>query len=391
MNRKNLLMLAGTLLALGLLAGCSNEDSNLTVAAQTGGDDFEQLDLGDSYGGLTATDEEVAFGDEGLKAMMLAEDQEVVDDPMSDDPMVREMEERSRNMHHYEDGERPRFTYLRLRWGMLRGPDDSTTIEPPCDVADWTGTIRTDRGLVVVKRMIKFEYPADHVVFPRLDPQTVAFVSHTTCHYDGLLIQIIEPPVDPATVPEVANKLYIDMPLYQGEFLVSDLVDMDEVFDVDDKGNRIQLNGFGLDDIEICPKGFLSGRYRHMRQDRPDTVDTEDRGEHYGSFAGAWITLNGRIHGFMRGGYGVTADGQRVFVGKFIDRQGRFMGLLRGGWEPAENDRDLGGFRGVWVTRNGNIEGLLGGRAHPVADYPGGFYEGRWTTLCDDEAEDLVQ
>ena len=391
MNRNFILLIAGALLALGLLGGCSNEDSDLTAASQTGGDDFELLDLGDTYGGLTATDEEVAFGDEGLKALLLAEDQEVVDDPMSNDPMVREMEERSRNMERYEDGERPRFTYLRLRWGMLRGPDDSTTIEPPCDVTDWTGTLRTDRGVVVVKRMIKFEFPADHVVFPRLDPQTVAFVSRTTCHYDGLLIQIIEPPVDDSMVAEAPNKLYIDMPLYQGEFLVRDLVAMDEVFDVDDKGNRIQLNGFGLRDIETCPKGFLSGRYRNMIQDRPDTTRGDGEGERLGSFAGAWYMLNGRIHGFMRGGYGLNAEGERIFVGKFIDRQGHFIGLIRGGWEPAAENGDLGEFRGAWVTRNGNIEGLLGGRAHPVEDYPGGFYEGRWTTLCDDEAEDLVQ
>lgn len=391
MIKKNLLLLAAALLALVLLAGCGSDDSNLTAASLTGGDDFEQWDLGDTYGGLTATDEEVAFGDEGMKAMLLAEDQEVVADPMADDPMVREMEERSRNMERYEDGERPRFTFLRLRWGMLRGPDDSTTIDPPCDVTDWTGTLRTDRGVIVVKRMIKFEFPADHVVFPRLDRQTVAFVSHTWCHYDGLLIQIIEPPVDDSLAAEAPNKLYIDTPAYQGEFLVSDLVDMDEVFEVDDKGNSIQLNGFGLRDIETCPKGFLSGRFRNLIQDRPDTTRGDGEGERLGTFAGAWITLNGRIHGFMRGGYGINAEGERVFVGKFINRKGRFIGLIRGGWEPAADDGELGGFRGVWVTRNGNVEGLLGGRAHPVEGYPGGFYEGRWTTLCDDEAEDLVQ
>ena len=170
-----------------------------------------------AYGGLTATDEEVAFGDEALKAMMLAEDQEAVIDPLADDPVVLEMEERSRHRERYGEGERPRFTYLRLRWGMLRGPEDSTTVERPCDMTDWTGTIRTDRGLVVVKRMIKFEFPADHVVFPRLDPQTVAFVSRTWCHFDGLVIQIIEPPVDDAAPrPRSPNKLYIDTPLYPG-------------------------------------------------------------------------------------------------------------------------------------------------------------------------------
>jgi hypothetical protein len=381
---------ATVLLMIGLMAGCSSDETSLTTTSQTGFDDYELMDMDQAYGGLTATDEEVAFGDEALKAMLLAEEQEAVTDPLADSPLVLEMEERSRHRERYEDGERPKFTYLRLKWGMLRGADDATADERPCDMTDWTGTLRTDRGIVVVKRMIKFEFPADHVVFPRLDHRTVAFVSHTWCHYDGLLIQIIEPPGTESTRPEVANKLYIDTPAYKGEFLVSELAGMDEVFEVDDKGNRIHLNGFGLEDIEVCPKGFLSGRYRHAPVDMPDTVAHEGEGKRYGSFAGAWYKLNGRIHGFMRGGYGVNAAGERIFVGKFIDRQGRFRGLLRGGWEPTNDERGLGNFRGEWVTRGRNIEGLLGGRSHPVEGYLGGFYEGRWTTLCDDEAETLI-
>jgi hypothetical protein len=93
----------------------------------------------------------------------------------------------------------------------------------------------------------------------------------------------------------------------------------------------------------------------------------------------------------MRGGYGVTEEGERVFIGKYINRHGRFMGLIRGDWYPADEERDLAEFRGQWISYGGNVEGLLGGQAHPVEDYPGGFYVGRWTTLCDDEAENLVQ
>jgi hypothetical protein len=395
MNRKwNLnttIITAAVFMMIGLMAGCSSDDSGLMTTSQTGRDDYEHMDLDQAYGGLTATDEEEAFGDEALKTLMLAEDQETVDDPLRDDPVVREMEERSRNMNQYEEGERPRFTYLRLRWGMLRGPDDGPSAESPCDVTDWTGTIRTDRGLVVVKRMIKFESPGDNVIFPRLNPQTVAFVSRTRCHFDGLLIQIIEPPIDSGTGPEVANKLYIDTEPFQKEFLVSELTGMEEVFEVDDLGNRFYLNGFGLSDIETCPKGFMSGRYRHIVDEDPGTAAIEGEGKHYGSFSGAWYKLNGRIHGFMRGGYGVNADGEKIFVGKVIDRRGRFRGLLRGGWEPVSDERGLGEFRGEWVTPKGRAEGLLGGRAHPVEGYPGGFYEGRWTTLCDDEAEGLVR
>ena len=102
---------------------------------------------------------------------------------------------------------------------------------------------------------------------------------------------------------------------------------MDEVFEVDEMGNRIQLNGFGLEDIEVCPKGFLSGRYRHVPAADPGIEAVEGEGERYGSYAGAWYTLDGRIRGFMRGGYGVNAEGERVFIGKFIDRRGRFQGL----------------------------------------------------------------
>lgn len=381
---------ATVLVMAGLMAGCSSDETSLTAASQTGVDDFEQMDLNQEYGGLTASDEEIAFGDEVLKAMLLAEDQDVVDDPLANDPIVLDMEERSRHRNQYGEGERPKFTYLRLRWGMLRGLADVTTEGPPCDMTDWTGTLRTDRGLVVVKRLIKFEFPADHVVFPRLDRQTVAFVSHTWCHFDGLLIQIIEPPADDSTRPEVANKLYIDTPAYQGEFLVSELAGMDEVIEVDELGNKIHLNGFGLEDIEVCPKGFLSGRFRHVPEDESASLSADGESQRFGSFAGAWISLNGRLRGFMRGGYGMNADGERVFIGKLIDRRGNFQGLMRGGWEPAADSRDLGEFQGRWVTRRGQVEGILGGRAHPVEGYPGGFYEGRWTTLCDEEAEGLV-
>lgn len=390
MMRKLALSVAGLLLITGLLAGCSNDETDLTTASLTASDDFEYLDFNDPNGGLTATDEDVAFGDEGLKAMLLAEDQEAVDDPFADDPLVREMEGRSRHRHELAERERPHFTYLRLNWGMLRGPEDTTAIERPCDMTDWTGTIRTDRGIVVVKRLIKFESPADHVVFPRLDRRTVAFVSRTWCGQDGMVIQIIEPPTADSTATETPNKLYIDTPLFEGEFLVNELAEMDEVFEVGDQGTSIQLTGFGLEDIDVCPKGWLSGRYRHMSGDRPDSLDTGDRGERRGSFAGAWVTLDGRIHGFMRGGYGINAEGERVFHGKYIDRRGNFRGLMRGNWEPVEDSDGLGEFRGHWVTRNGEVEGVLGGRAHPVSGYPGGFFEGRWATSCDEEAEAII-
>jgi hypothetical protein len=370
------------------LAGCSDDDTAFAPGT-TAADDFANLDLNAPFGGLTETDEEIAFDDAGLKAMLLMEEGDALEDPVARDPLVLEMEERSRHRERHRDGELADFTYARLTWGMLRGPDDTTRVEGPCEVTDWTGTLRVDRGALVVRRTIRFEFPADHVVFPRLDRQTVAFVSHTGCHFDGLLIQIVEPPLaEGEEEPATPNTLRIETAAFSAEIPVADLAGMERVVDVDDAGNRFAVTGFKLRDIEICPKGFLSGRYRTRGEDRPDTVrgdDGEVRAVRHGQFAGAWYTLHGRIHGFMRGGYGVDAEGARVFVGKFIDRHGRFKGLIRGGWEPAADGR-LARFRGEWVARGGGVEGVLGGEAHPVAGYPGGFYAGRWTTTCDEEA-----
>ena len=56
------------------------------------------------------------------------------------------------------------------------------------------------------------------------------------------------------SAPVAPNKLYIDTPLFEGEFLVSDLAGMNEVFEVDDLGNKFQITGFALSDLEVCPK-----------------------------------------------------------------------------------------------------------------------------------------
>ena len=264
--------------------------------------------------------------------------------------------------------------------------NDSFTIEPPCDVLDWTGTLQVDRGIVLIRRVVLFERPFDSVVRPRPDRQTVAWNSHTGGHYDGLVVEIIEPPLAEVDSLVSPNMFHVDMPGFQGSFPVSELADMDELIEVDDLGNRLSINGFTLEDIDLCPKGFLSGRYRIMNRVAPDSVDTGDHGERLGAFAGAQYGLHGRIDGFMRGGYGLDSAGKRVFVGKFIDRQGRFGGLIGGTWEPAGNEGELASFRGEWVTRGGRVEGVLGGEAHPVEGYPGGFLVGRWTTSCDEEA-----
>jgi len=384
-NILKLSLVLGLLLSASLLAvGCSDESTAPVETAAT--DDYETMDFSLPYGGLTATDEEEAFGDAALKMELLTEDAEEIDDPMADDPEVLAMEEDGDGP---ADGRpnRPVFTYVALRWGMLHGPDDSLgTLDTGCEMTDWTGSIRVDRGAVVVRRLIKFERPADHIILPRLDRQTVGLVSRTWCHFDGVVLQILERPA--AEGEDLApNRIHIDLGPYEADFEVAALGEMDEVYDVDSLGNQFQVTGFSMTDIDVCPKGFLSGRYRAVRA-VVDSTSTSDESDvrHLGNFAGRWMSQTGRIGGFLRGGYGIDADGNRLFVGKYIDRRGHFRGFLRGTWEPAGEEIELASFSGVWVNAAETVEGRLGGNAYRVEGTAGGFFAGRWATLCDDEA-----
>ena len=181
------LILAAALLALGLLAGCSDDAADPAVSA-AGGDDYAALDFSDPYGGLTASDEQEAFADEALLAMSLAGEGEEIADPVADDPAVREMLRRGEMAPDPADTTRPRFTFVHLRWGMLRDMMDTLAVEPPCEVTDWTGSFHVDRGVLLVRRVIRFERPLDHIIFPRLDPMTVGVVSHTACGFDGVVL-----------------------------------------------------------------------------------------------------------------------------------------------------------------------------------------------------------
>lgn len=373
------LLVLAALLPLGL-AGCGDE-RGATVPAVAAVDDYEAMDLDKVYGGLTYTDEAPAFDDDYYATMSLEDQESASDDPLQDDAEVLAFEDAALLPTGDDAPPPPRIVALRLTWGRLDGaPED---IREEVQGLDWSGRLRVDRGLVVVRRVILFERPRDHLVLPRPDRRSMAWVSHTGPHFDGLIVEIIEPaaPADSASAGTLPpNLLHLVTPQIALDIPVADLAGLDVTRPVDELGNALRLEGHRVTDEDLCPKGFLGGVWLADR----DSTTAEG-----GVFKGRWVGLWGRLHGFMRGRYGLDSSGERVFFGKYIDTRGRCRGLLAGTWEAAdENGR--GRFHGEWHNEIETVEGVLGGDYHRAAERPGGFYAGRWATVCDPEAVESI-
>ena len=380
-----LLMLSSLLLLA--LAGCSDDETSPTASEPIAVDDYQTMDFDAPYGGLTKSDEEPAFGDPYLEQETALMDGEAFEDELADDPDVRRYMRMGEQPGEPSDPRRPHFTFLRLTWGNLEAlPDSITGRVEDGELVDWSGLLRVDRGIVVIRRVILFERPWDGIVRPRPDRQTVAWNSHTGGHVDGLLVQIIEPPrdedgdgaIDPGKTDP--NQLHVVTPQFEQSFLVDDIPSLDAIFPAATEGEAIHLAGFNLSGLDPCPKGFLAGVWH----DDPATEDGS------GYFRGRWVGLYGVTEGHLMGAYGFTEDGERVFFGKYITRGGQFRGLLRGAWEPGE-EPGSGEFRGQWINASEEVEGVLGGRYLDRPERPGGFCQGRWATLCDEEASDQIE
>lgn len=370
----------GLTLAALALAGCGTQGDGGPAAGPDPADPWTALDLDAEYGGLTPRDEPVAFGDPALAAELAADAGQDAGDPLAADPEVLALEALAATPPDSGAAPRPRFTFLRVVWGQLQSPADTLASpqEGP-ETLDWSGSLRVDRGVIVVRRVILFERPGDHLVYPRPDRRAVAWVSRTGRHHDGLLVEIIEPPARPDSTGALPppNRLHFDTPPLSVTFDVAALAGLERIVPVAPEGNAVRFSGFGLLAPYGCPKGFLGGLWRA-------------EGDSSGTFQGRWMNLHGRLAGFVRGGWGYDGAGERVLVGKWIDRDGRFRGLLRGRWEPGA-EPGQGGFRGHWANAAGTREGLFGGQYLCLPDRPGGSFAGRWATLCDDEATGQIE
>lgn len=366
MSRNLVRLTSLTLFALGAtLAGCDDDNGMLGTAGDdvSGTATMETLDLDAEYGGLSFSDEVVAFGDDDLIALANASDASaLVDDEedsvRSDDPSI--------------DSPAMRHTYLRVLWGQLDGAYDRNSDPASISRLDWSGSIKVSEGAVVLKRTILFERPYDHRL-PRTSRDSLAWKSFTGRHFDGVLVKIISPVVDGVA----QGSMTFSTPQYETTLRVSDLADFELLVDVDANGNAVSFRGQSFV-RERCFEGFTNGFWKH-HADRPETAAIE-----MGAFRGRILNQSGVVVGYLMGRYGLNTAGDRVMAGKYIGRNGRIVGLVGGTWEPAEGAQSTGSFQARWVNRGGNVKGTLMGRyrANDADQIGDGFFEGRWQESC---------
>jgi len=384
MNRRNviqpLVWLSGLVLVAALGVGCAEEPvlgkpDNTSELAEMSID----LDLPD--GGLAPTAEEPGFGDPYFSSFLSENGEiDVTGDPLAADTRVLEME-RNRDAKVF---------YLRMVWGNHRRSPDVSEFERE-DLIDWTGGAGVSEGIILPLRTIRFERN-DFLILPWREGEPsrskVGWVSHTGPGRDGVLVKIVVPaPSDVSLSAESTgagdgltrdDKFVFRTAALQVEFPLADVADLDTTMMLDDT-NGVTFTGFDRDDLDdYCPRGYMAGAWVRVRDD--------DRQGGY--FRAAWTNPLGRLTGHVRGRWGVTENGNRVFVGKIIGRNGAYLGHLRGQWEPGDVPGQ-GVYRGGWEIHRPNAEApqLMGGvHGHwGVSDRIeyGGFLRGVWKANCN--------
>jgi hypothetical protein len=343
--------------ALWGIAGCSStEEASVNDDLMTRD---QVVDLDDPYGGFNFADEQPAFGDATMTEMFGPELNAEYNDPIEDDPEVVRNRER-----------RLPVRYLMITWGNLEA---DSTID---FVTDWSGSLRAENGAICLKRTIAWD--ARDEILPRTSRDLIEWRSHTQPHFDGILValhKIAKPDttIEP-TVADVAITQPMSVTFDTGPLTVTlsdeDLVDLHRVVQVDDAGNAVAFNSLTVEP-GACPSGFLAGQWKPVTH-RPG-----------GIFRGKWISRNGIHEGYVRGIYGPTSGGDKMFFGKWINHGGQFQGLLLG-YYGAFDQEPGGWFKGVWLTRGlrpgGHLNGVWGTRDD--SDRPGGFFKGRWAKDC---------
>jgi hypothetical protein len=131
----------------------------------------------------------------------------------------------------------------------------------------------------------------------------------------------------------------------------------------------------GDPDTQRCPRGLLAGTWVHV-------------GQSHGFFYGRYTDRQARLGGYLKGIYGITAAGQRVFYGKAIGTDGTFVALLKGHYAGSA-------FWGTYSAPGGG-QGRLSGRSSVTACDTGaqncaparGTFRGSWQAACSAAQDD---
>lgn len=358
---RNLIYGLFVLALFGFLVGCGQDSATSSN---------ENESLADDFGGFDASAEAPGFGDPELISNM--EGDEDYNDDILTSPEVDSL------VNNNQAG----VYVLRAVWGSLEY--DSTITE----ITDWTGTLTISRGAIVVRKLIRFEPGQDYIIRPRTARDTIAWVSATTVHHDGIFFQIYVPPTT-ITDEQVVVTSPVTVKFETGPFSITfnldELVALDTIYYLDDSVNAVAFRGFKYHP-HPCPKGFLEGHWG---------VDSTGQGV----FRGRWISRNGLLVGHLRGYWGrMDVDGivMNIFYGKYIDLSGNFRGLLKGIYQPHPSAHAnpnafahaAGWFYGHFYDGNGAVQGVLKGHYKmPRNDARGrlGYFAGRWKTYCGDE------
>ncbi|MCA9727206.1 MAG: hypothetical protein KC729_05940 [Candidatus Eisenbacteria bacterium] len=334
---------------LGLAGGTGCSDRQTAPSAP---EEPPVLDLDSALGGFSASDEEPAFGDDAIAALVEAEIE--FEDPVS----------QSSEFTSLAADPTVRVYAVSLLWGDLDRARGLGGSGGGNSLLDWSGRARLTRGIIVVERLIGFDR-LDAVDETRLDARQVSWTSHAALRQEGLRLSLW-------IRGGAQDSLFVEAGPYAGAWPVDALASFVVTGDAPGSSQQITIRGLSVRDES--DEGFAQGFWIP-----PTSVP--------GSFAGRWMGARGDVLGFVEGIYGTSSAGDRVLFGKWIDREGRFRGFLRGSWEPASDGPGLkaASFDADLLTpASDRLErvGSCSGRWRVATGRSEGAFEARWCLGC---------
>jgi hypothetical protein len=220
---------------------------------------------------------------------------------------------------------------------------------------DWSGSVSVDQGAIKLDKAIKFD--RRDAVAPRTAPNTLAFVSRTLPHIDGLFLTIGIPALGSTTLHVETAALKTDIDLARVALAGGGVQRLED--------GRNGLAYIGFQNQRDCARGFLFGRWHKVRA-------------RLGHFRGRVVDAHAEPLGHVRGIWGhAPKRNANVFFGKYISADGAHRGLFGGTYADGEA-------RGVWGTRDPRNTGLLQVWYSDgyERDDGRGVFVGRWGERC---------